>query len=155
SSQQCRLWTTRPDRVVVEEVHCGIWGHRARCEVAQERTVNIVDLQEDGRRELGDYDRLIYRGRTWRFEEIYQGSLPIAVAPPERDVQFGDRVGVVLPSSPEFHIAFPAIWRIGAVLVPIHYTHPVPEIANILRLTQCKVVITRAELAPRLAAELA
>ena len=116
--------------------------------------MNIVDLQEYGRRELGDHDRLIYRGRTWRFEEIYQGSLTIAAALLERDVQFGDRVGVVLPSSPEFHIAFPAIWRIGAVLVPIHYSHPVPEIANILRLTQCKVVITRAELAPRLAAEL-
>ena len=116
--------------------------------------MNIVELQEDSRRQFGDYDRLVYNARTFRFEEVYQSSLAIAAELRALGVRPGHRVAVVLPPGPEFHIAFPAIWRIGAVLVPIHDNYSPSAIAEIVRLTECDVVITHGELAATLAAVL-
>jgi acyl transferase domain-containing protein/acyl-CoA synthetase (AMP-forming)/AMP-acid ligase II/predicted esterase len=116
--------------------------------------MNIVDLLDRARVDFGEHPRLVVGPRTWSFEDVHQASVALSHALLEGGVGRGDRVAMVFPSSPEAHVAFPAIWRIGAVAVPIHFTAPVAEIVRWVRIAGCTAILTRSELARPLRQEL-
>ena len=66
----------------------------------------------------------------------------------DRGVMAGDRVAVVMPNGPEVFEAFQAVWKIGAVILPIRPQLTVPEIEHMLRDSSARAVITAGELVP-------
>src|SRR5215213_3248628 len=68
-------------------------------------------------------DALLYDGPEGRVElsyaELRERSQRLAGALREAGVEPGDRVAVMLPKSPEVLVALVAIWRLGAIEVPL------------------------------------
>ncbi len=60
-------------------------------------------------------------------------------------VEQGDRVAIFLPMSPEVAVASHAIAHLGAIQVPVFSGFAAPAVADRLRASEAKVVITRSE----------
>lgn len=67
-------------------------------------------------------------------------------------VKKGDRVIVQMPNSIEVLQSFGAIWRLGAVVVPVNYMMKDEEIASIYEDSGAKVVISVKDFLPKISA---
>lgn len=63
-------------------------------------------------------------------------------------VQPGDRVGLLLPNTPEYLIAAYGIWMAGGVVVSLSPLSVAEEISYLVRATECKVVVALDVLTP-------
>lgn len=59
----------------------------------------------------------------------------------QHGVGCGDRVGVLLPNTPETLIALNGIWRAGGVVVAMSPLATAEELAGLVRLTDCRTVV--------------
>ena len=59
------------------------------------------------------------KSKTYTYKEIYALSNKMANALKKIGIQKGDRVGIFMPMTPELVIAFFAIIRIGAIIIPL------------------------------------
>jgi len=71
-------------------------------------------------RETPDAVAVAFYGREITWRELDELSDRAAGWLEQQGVQTGDRVGVLLPNSPQFIVAFVAIMKLGAVHVPIN-----------------------------------
>jgi acetyl-CoA synthetase len=95
--------------------------------------VAAVGLGEDGgRREL-------------TFAELSRDVTRLAEELAALGVEPGDRVAIFLPMSPEVAVAAHAIAHLGAIQVPVFSGFAAPAVADRLRASEAKVVITRSE----------
>ena len=92
--------------------------------------VAAVGLGEDGSR------------REVTFAELSRDVTRLAEELVALGVREGDRVGIFLPMSPEVAVASHAIAHIGAIQVPIFSGFAAPAVAQRLRSSEPKVVIT-------------
>lgn len=111
---------------------------------------NLARLELDNLDRFGVYTRLHFEGRSYtNLQEFYMaGSLARLLK--DHGVAPGDRVLVMMPNSPELNAAFPAIWTIGATIVPVIPQWTAIEVADIFRNSEASVVLTVPALAPRL-----
>jgi len=65
-----------------------------------------------------------------------------------RDINWGDRVAVLLPNSIEFITAFFALATIGAISVPINTSYKEEEIEFYISHSSAKLILTEAKLKP-------
>jgi acetyl-CoA synthetase len=84
--------------------------------------------------------------------ELREQSSRLAAALASRGVRRGDRVAVLMGKSPSLVVSLLAIWRLGAVHVPLFTAFATPAIEMRLSASGAKVVLTdqdqRAKLAP-------
>src|SRR5271166_3304932 len=94
---------------------------------------NLARVDLDNLDRFGVYTRLFYEGRGYtNLEELnHAGSLARLLK--GYDVAPGDRVVVMMPNSPDVAALFPAIWRIGAAIVPVIPQWTAGEVADVLR----------------------
>ena len=59
------------------------------------------------------------RRRTYTFQDMDDRSAQLAGALTDLGVEFGDRVGIVLPQKPENLVTHLASWRMGAISIPL------------------------------------
>lgn len=59
----------------------------------------------------------------------------------------GEAVAVILPVGPEAHFAIPAVWKVGAVLAPIHYSSSHQEILAVLNAVSAVAIVTTSKIA--------
>lgn len=118
---------------------------------ASECLTNLAHLDLDNLERFGVYDRLHFEGRA--YTNLEQLGMAGSLAGLLRDygVAPGDRVVVMMPNSPGLTTAFPAIWTIGAAIVPVIPQWTAAEVAEILRNSGATVALTVPRLAPRLA----
>ena len=111
---------------------------------------NLARLELDNIDRFGVYTRLHFEDRSYtNLEELHlTGTLARLLK--EHGVAPGDRVLVMMPNSPELTAAFPAIWTIGATIVPVIPQWTAGEVADIFRNSGATVVLTVPALAPRL-----
>jgi acetyl-CoA synthetase len=95
--------------------------------------VAAVGLGEDGGR------------RSLTFAELSRDVTRLAEALVALGVEAGDRVAIYLPMSPEVAVASHACAHIGAVQVPVFSGFAAPAVAQRLRASEAKVVITTRE----------
>jgi len=81
-------------------------------------------------------------GTAWTFEVIEAESARVARGLLAEGVGKGGRVGLMLPNSPEWLIAFCAITRIGALAVLMSTFFKPPEVAHALRHADVDTLIT-------------
>ncbi|MBN1653370.1 MAG: AMP-binding protein [Deltaproteobacteria bacterium] len=82
--------------------------------------MNIARLIEDNIARFGQYDFLFYNERSYTNVELNRATNQLANALRRLGVKKGERVGVQLLNCPELIQTFFAVFRLGAVLVPIN-----------------------------------
>ena len=111
---------------------------------------NLARLEFDNLERLGVYTRLHFEERSFTNLEELRLSGALARLLKDYAVKPGDRVLVMMPNSPEAMAAFPAIWMVGAAIVPVIPQWTGGEVAQVLWNAEPKVALTVPWLAPRL-----
>jgi len=108
--------------------------------------MNLVNLSDKQIEEMGEMVSLIFQDEEFTNVRIDEMGRKLASGLKSFGVQRGDKVVVSLPNSPEVFAAFQAIWRIGAVIVPIMFLLGEDETRYILNHSDAKVIITSKDL---------
>lgn len=114
--------------------------------------MNIAGIAEERANAQGDLLSLIYDGKEITNVELIRASRRLARTLKDLGVKRGDRVILQMPNCPEVLQGFSAIWRIGAVVVPINYLVGEEETAYIYRDSGAKVVISSSAFLPKIRA---
>ncbi|MFI9452339.1 amino acid adenylation domain-containing protein [Amycolatopsis sp. NPDC052450] len=87
---------------------------------------------------------IVAADREWSFEELDEWSGKLASVLTARGVRRGDCVGVAVERSAELLAAWLAVWKAGAVYVPIDPDYPADRVAFMLEDSSAAAVVCRA-----------
>lgn len=108
--------------------------------------MNLVNLGDERLKNLGDTLSYVFEGQEFRANQMNQMGRKLATGLKSLGIGKGDHVVVSMPNSPEVFTCFQAIWRIGAVIVPIMFLLGENETRYILDHSDAKAVITSKDL---------
>jgi long-chain acyl-CoA synthetase len=114
--------------------------------------MNIAKLREEKVKGEKEQVSFISGGREITNYQYLEESRRLVTALKELGVGRGDRVIVQMPNCVEVLQSFGAIWRLGAMVVPINYMMKEDEIANIYADSGAKVVISTGDFLPKIKA---
>ncbi len=89
-----------------------------------------------------DKPALLYEGKEMTFWELRELVLRFANALKELGVKKGDRVGIHLPTCPQYLIAYRAVLSLGAIVVNLNPLYPAHELIIIAGQTELTTLIT-------------
>ena len=81
--------------------------------------MNVARLVLDCVDRCGEYTAVYFEGQSFTNVQRLRRAEQLATVFRDFGVRPGDRVVVMMPNSPDVTAAFHAIWRIGAVIVPL------------------------------------
>ena len=73
---------------------------------------------------------------------VYQNALLIASQLRSADVKKGDLIGIIAPNGPEWGSAALAIWKLGAIVTPVHIGNSVGEIEEQVKVIGAKLILS-------------
>jgi long-chain acyl-CoA synthetase len=111
--------------------------------------MNIGQGIEDSIKRFGEYDSTYFEGRWYTNVEMNESANRLGNALKGLGIERGDRVGVQMPNSPEVLSAFPAIYKIGAVVVPLNPLLRPDQAAYIYRDSGAKAILTSSDFVAR------
>jgi len=92
----------------------------------------LLDVLSEAARERPDRPALLFKGAHISYGEMEQLSNVLAAALVAEGVEKGDRVALMLPNCPQFVIGQLAVWKAGAVVVPVSPLLAEPEVLRTL-----------------------
>jgi acyl-coenzyme A synthetase/AMP-(fatty) acid ligase len=110
---------------------------------------NLARLDLDNLDRFGVYSRLFYEERSYTNVEEIQRAGSIARLLKNYGVKADDRVVVMMPNSPDLSAIFPAIWTIGATIVPVIPQWTAGEVAEVFRNSEATIALSVPALAGR------
>jgi long-chain acyl-CoA synthetase len=113
--------------------------------------MNAASLTLDSLERYGEYTSTWFEDRSYTNLERYDYACRLAAVLLAHGVKPGDRVVVMMLNSPEVTAAFIAIWKIGAVIIPVTPMWTAREARYVLEDSGARFVVTSPELAARLA----
>jgi long-chain acyl-CoA synthetase len=111
--------------------------------------MNIGSGIEDNVKRFGEYEVLYFEGKWYTNVEMNHNANLLGNALKGIGINKGDRVAIQMPNSPVVLSAFPAIYKIGAVVVPLNPLLRPDEAAYIYRDCGAKVIITSPDFVGR------
>jgi long-chain acyl-CoA synthetase len=93
----------------------------------------LVEYFADAARSRPDAPALLFKGARLTYAELERLSDACASAMAELGVSKGDRVGLLLPNSPQFFIAQFGAWKLGAIVAPFNPTYTERELEGPVR----------------------
>ena len=108
--------------------------------------MNLVNLGDDRLSKMGDRLSYVFEGEEFTAYRQNEMGRRLASGLKALGIGRGDHVVVCMPNSPEVFNCFQAIWRIGAVIVPIMFLLGENETRYILDHSDAKAVITSKDL---------
>jgi long-chain acyl-CoA synthetase len=111
--------------------------------------MNIGSGIEDNIKRFGQYEILYFEGRWYTNLEINHNANLLGNALKGIGINKGDRVAIQMPNSPELLSAFPAIYKIGAVVVPLSPLLRPDQAAYIYRDCGAKATVTSSDFVGR------
>jgi long-chain acyl-CoA synthetase len=114
--------------------------------------MNIAELGENEIRSFGEHVSLIFEGQEFTNAEMGRTTGKLGNALKKLGVNRGDRVIIQMPNCPEVIQSFGAVWRIGAVVVPMNYLIGEEESAYIYQDCGAETVISSSEFLPKIEA---
>ena len=108
--------------------------------------MNLVKLSDKNLEQFGEKPSLLFEGEEFTNLRLNEMGRRLAGGLKALGIGRGDHVVVSLPNSPEVFACFGAIWRIGAVIVPIMFLLGEEETRYILNHSDAKAVITSPDL---------
>ena len=109
--------------------------------------MNAAQLAVDSLARFGVYDAVRFRGETRTNEEQELLARKLAAVLRSRGVGTGDRVVVMMPNCPEIFCAFQAVWKLGAVILPVMPQLGEREVGYLLEDSGAKVALVAPVLA--------
>lgn len=110
------------------------------------------DLLERTASQLPDRVATHLFGKQLTYGEANQNAVRLANWLQNNGLEPGDRVGILLPNMPEYLIALNGIWRAGGVAVSLSPMAVSNDIAKLIKLTDCRIVISLDLLTDRFSA---
>jgi len=107
--------------------------------------MNIGSLIEDNIKRFGEYESVHFEGKWYTNAETNRNANRLGNALKALGIGKGDRVGVQMPNSPPVFSAFPAIYKIGAVVVPLSPLLRPDQASYIYRDCGARAVLTSAD----------
>jgi long-chain acyl-CoA synthetase len=104
--------------------------------------MNLVNLGDERLEKMGDFLAYVFEGEEYSSYRLNEMGRRLAGGLKSLGIEKGDHVVVCMPNSPEVFACFGAIWRIGAVIVPIMFLLGENETRYILEHSDAKAVIT-------------
>lgn len=87
-----------------------------------------------------------FEGRWWTSGELHDRAVRAAGGLREAlGAQPGDRIAVVMATTPDVGVLYQACWRAGLVAVPVLFLLPPPELRRIVEDAGCRAVLTTPE----------
>jgi long-chain acyl-CoA synthetase len=114
--------------------------------------MNINGITENEIRTHGEYVTAVYEGKEYTNVELDRTARKLGNALKKLGVKRGDRVIIQMPNYPEIGPSFGAIWKIGAVVVPMNHLIGEKETTYIYNDCGAETVITSSELIPKVEA---
>lgn len=111
--------------------------------------MNIGRGIEDNIKRFGEYEAAYFEGRWYTNVEINRNANLLGNALKGLGINKGDRVAVQMPNSPEVLSAFPAIYKIGAVVVPLNPLLRPDQAAYIYHDSGAKAILTSSDFVGR------
>ncbi len=111
--------------------------------------MNIGSGIEDNIKRFGEYETLCFEGKWYTNVEINRNANLLGNALKGLGINKGDRVAVQMPNSSVVLSAFPAIHKIGAVVVPLNPLLRPDEAAYVYRDCGAKVILTSPDFVGR------
>lgn len=102
----------------------------------------LTDLPEHNVEQFGEYPFIHFGNQQLSNRDLLDAANRLANALVQRGIGAGDRVMVCLPNCPEVFIAYQAIMRAGAIVLPVMYVLHPREIGFIARASEASAVIT-------------
>ncbi len=127
------------------------WPKRLPLELAIPQTSLWFNLEVAAAR-FPDKVATVYCGQAKTYAELRDEALALAAWLQQAGVEAGDRVALFMQNCPQFLVAFYAINRANAVMVPVNPMNLAEEFGHYISNPQTKVVICSADLAPIVAA---
>jgi acyl-CoA synthetase (AMP-forming)/AMP-acid ligase II len=97
----------------------------------------------------GDAPAYHFKEQLITFSELGEGIVRAAVGLASLGVKPGDRVAVMLRNRPEFFFISQAIWRVGAIMVPINVLFSEHEIRHVVDDAGVRCLVVNGDLAER------
>jgi long-chain acyl-CoA synthetase len=107
--------------------------------------MNIGNLIEDNVKRFGEYESIYFEGRWYTNAEINRTANQLGNALKGLGIGKGDRVAVQMPNSPPVFSAFPAIYKIGAIVVPLNPLLRPDQASYIYRDCGAKALLTSSD----------
>lgn len=104
--------------------------------------MNLAKLRENVVLKEANQVSMYFKGQEFTNMEVMQRSRKLVTVLKNLGVKRGDRVILQMPNCPEVMQSFMAVWRLGAVIVPINYLMGEEEVAHIYADSGAKVVIS-------------
>lgn len=109
--------------------------------------MNAAYLANEGVDRWGEYPATFFEGREYTNVEQLDFACRLATVLKAHGVQPGDRVVVMMATCVEVPASFQAIWRIGAIIIPIMPQLIAPEVKYIVENSGAEIVLTSPGLA--------
>jgi long-chain acyl-CoA synthetase len=113
--------------------------------------MNVGRLSLDNLERFGEHTALHFGDRSFTNRERLEHAASLAAVLESRGVRAGDHVLVMMANSPDVTAAFQAVWKLGAVIVPVTPQLAAREVRHLLEDSEARTVITSPQLAPVLA----
>jgi fatty-acyl-CoA synthase len=127
--------------------HDAVWPTRLPRELVVPETPLWFNLQVSATR-YPDKPAYLFFGQPLSFGQLMQRAEALAGWLQAHGVAQGDRVLVFMQNCPQYVIAFYAVQRAGAVVVPVNPMNRVDEFGHYITDPRAKVALTTADLAP-------
>jgi len=102
----------------------------------------LLDYIDDALRERPEAPAVLFKGRRISWRALTDQSEAFACALAALGVTRGDRVAVLLPNCPQFFVVEWAVWRLGAILVPLNPIYSEDELVGPMTTSRPKVIVT-------------
>ncbi len=102
----------------------------------------LFHFLEEAARKYPDRACTIFKGAVISYREMNALTDHMAAALVEMGVKKGDRVGIFMPNTPQFVIAYFGILKAGGVVVAVNPTYPVDEILTPVNDANIEVMFT-------------
>jgi len=103
--------------------------------------MNLNHLLEQVAEERGNVIAIRFSGTEIKYSTLIEAVRRLARGLYKLGIRRGDRVALMLPNLPQFPIAYYAILRLGAVVVPINMMYKGREAAALLEDSEAKAII--------------
>jgi long-chain acyl-CoA synthetase len=117
--------------------------------------MNLASLAERNLADYGEYERLVFEGRSYTNRELVDRSARLATALEGLGLREDDKVVVIMPNAPEVLVAYEGIWRAGLVAIPVLFLLEAHEVSYILENSGAKAVVTSPDIHAKVAQAIA
>lgn len=99
---------------------------------------SLGHLLREQAEKIGARTLLCFEGESMSFAQVEEGTNRLANVLRQHHVQKGNKVAVMLPNGIEFPLAWLAIAKMGAVMVPVNVQYREQELQDVLQTGHAK-----------------